>query len=69
MVHIALDDAASSICQAISSGSSCVVTCTYLEIYNENLYDLLESPSSSNWKKANKKTKVGWPTRIPLKSV
>ena len=45
---------------ATSSSSSCVVTCTYLEIYNENLYDLLEgSVASHKWKKAATKKTIG----------
>ena len=53
-----------------SSSSSCVVTCTYLEIYNENLYDLLEgSAASANWKKAAKKTKGHQPDPFDIRAL
>jgi hypothetical protein len=45
---------------AASASSSCHVTCTYLEIYNESLFDLLEgSAAAANWKKASGKKAKG----------
>jgi hypothetical protein len=53
-----------------SSSSSCVVTCTYLEIYNESLYDLLEgTPASANWKKAAKQTKGHRPDPFDIRAL